>query len=259
MPTEETLVLLNRAKGIRHRIGEKDKLSREDATVLIEEIKTRVQAVKDNVEIIQQDIIILWRNRGAEAVGAAGWEQLCRQEFGVTLPLTREDRNELARELLNSKMSTRAVGAALGVSKDTVQRAGVSSETPAENGESGTREGMDGKNYRLPPKPDLKATTHPVQPIKSTHHVMSVGPTNPQAEQESPTDRRDPFPQSFRSTMFEVIRVTGRIHKLLDDDRMSKYAEELAVGSLSDVERAISALEALSDALANSPARGGDQ
>src|SRR6185312_6940849 len=85
-----------------------------------------------------------YRLRDWETLGYPDWATYVREEFGAArLRLSIEDRVEAVRALRLDGMSFRAIGSALGVSKDTVARdaEGVSSETPDEI------TGTDGTSY----------------------------------------------------------------------------------------------------------------
>lgn len=92
------------------------------------------------------DIADAYAGRDWVTLGYASWDSYVDGEFGETrLQLTREQRADAVTALRVQGMSTRAIGAALGVSKDTIHRelagAGVSDETPAQV------TGADGKTY----------------------------------------------------------------------------------------------------------------
>lgn len=92
----------------------------------------------------RKEIADAYRDRDWSTLGYESWEQYVDGEFSETrVRLTADERREAVAELRFAGMSQRAIGAALGVSKDTVGRdlAGVSSETPDEI------TGADGKSY----------------------------------------------------------------------------------------------------------------
>lgn len=97
-----------------------------------------------------------WRRRADLALGYESWEAYCNSELaGLRLPLG--DRHHAVNELRQDGMSTRAIGAALGVSHQTVQRDLTSGPSgPVERVAS--LDGKDRPASRPPsaPKPDLK-------------------------------------------------------------------------------------------------------
>ena len=100
-----------------------DPLTPAEAQHLVGQINATVADLLDLVER-------LYRGRGWEALGYQSWADLCRAEI-VVPKLDRTDRAELVQALRGMGLSSRAIGPALGISKDTVMRdlATVSDET----------------------------------------------------------------------------------------------------------------------------------
>ena len=83
--------------------------------------RARIDRIKSHVTAAWDDIITAYRERDWLALGYATWYDLCEREFGgarIALPL--DDRREVVAELTGAGMSTRAIGAALGVDHKTV-------------------------------------------------------------------------------------------------------------------------------------------
>jgi len=92
------------------------------------------------------EIAAAYNERDWVMLGYADWAAYVDEEFGADrLRLPPEHRQKAVAELRLAGMSTRAIGAAVGASKDTVQRdvaaSGVSDETPDRV------VGADGKSY----------------------------------------------------------------------------------------------------------------
>ena len=124
----------------------------------------RLDRVRSHVLAAGADLVALYRGRAWLAFGLASWEALCDRDLGgVRIALPRDERREAIAELREAGLSTRAIGAALGVSKDTVHRdlAGVSNETPA------PVTGADGKTYPA----HVTTTTRTTEATKVEHDV----------------------------------------------------------------------------------------
>lgn len=127
--------------------------------VLFSVARARIDRIKTHIDAAREDLIEAWRQRDWVTLGYESWDHMCEVEFdGARISLPVDERRELVGDLRAEGMSTRAIGSAIGVSKDTVHRdlsAGVSDETPAP-AEPVT--GLDGKVYSLvpPPKPKRK-------------------------------------------------------------------------------------------------------
>lgn len=100
---------------------------------LLLDARRRVEQIRGNVEDIKVLVVEAYRARDWETLGYATWAEYCTEEFGGTIAIPREERGDVVFTLRDAGLSTRAIGAAIGVSKDTVARdlAGVSDETPA--------------------------------------------------------------------------------------------------------------------------------
>ncbi len=105
---------------------------------ITDEIKALVE---DAWHLIEQ----AYRRRAWAALGYDSWDDYCAREFGTTrLRLPREERQEVVASLRESGMSTRAIAAATGLSKGTVDR----DLATAPNGAVGPVTGVNGKQYQ---------------------------------------------------------------------------------------------------------------
>ena len=106
--------------------------------------RARIDRIAAHVAASRQDIIDAHRERDWLALGYATWDELCEAEFrGAMIGLPRGERREAVAEMTDAGMSTRAIGAALGVGVATVHRdrdSGVPNGTPVT--------GLDGKTYQ---------------------------------------------------------------------------------------------------------------
>ena len=109
--------------------------------------RARIDRIAAHVAASRQDIIDAHRERDWLALGYATWDELCEAEFrGAMIGLPRGERREAVAEMTDAGMSTRAIGAALGVSKSQVsddRKAGVQNWTP-----DTPVTGLDGKTYQ---------------------------------------------------------------------------------------------------------------
>jgi hypothetical protein len=110
-----------------------------------------VQTIRESVGAARSAIVEAYQWRAWEPLGYSSWDELCDAEFGVRLALGREERVEAVTELRDAGLSTRAIGTALGIHKDTVRNdlAGGEYSPP------GPVRGLDGKTYRPPARPDI--------------------------------------------------------------------------------------------------------
>ena len=91
-------------------------LTATDARTLTDRIKVGVEAVWD---LITQAYV----ERAWDVLGYSSWDDYCTREFGTSrLRLPREERSEVVASLRESGLSTRAISAATGLSRNTIAK-----------------------------------------------------------------------------------------------------------------------------------------
>ncbi len=87
----------------------------------VDDARDRCDRIKKMVSIVADDIAVLFEGRGWLALGYTSWAELCRVEFeGVQLAPGR--RREVVADLRESGLSVRAIAAATGTTKSTIDR-----------------------------------------------------------------------------------------------------------------------------------------
>lgn len=180
----------------------------------------------------------------AELLGYASWTAYMADVFAdAPLRLERDARQELVAELAAQGMSTRAIAPIVGVTHETVAQdinAPVRNLTPdpeprrvvevitadADTGEvieDKPRKitGMDGKTYTAPTRPESKEPRPKASPI---------------------TDR-------FTSAVTDLNRLLDRFHRITEDPAFRRNTDTIRGLHRADINRAISELQALADAL----------
>jgi hypothetical protein len=117
--------------------------------------------VRQSLALTWELIADLWERRGWEALGYGSWSDYWDAEYeGCALRVPAYDRQAAVAGLIGRGMSTRAAGAALGISEATVRRDAAASDDapPAEV------RGLDGKTYRR----HLAAVPDPAEPPGTT-------------------------------------------------------------------------------------------
>lgn len=115
--------------------------------------RARADRIREGLEALAPDILAAWNARDWEALGYGSWNEYVVGEFGGQLRLGRAERREAVRELREAGMSSRAIGAALGVNQSTVVRdiSGDANASPVA--------GLDGKTYKV-----TRVTDAPIVP-----------------------------------------------------------------------------------------------
>ncbi|NKX94250.1 hypothetical protein HF995_13390 [Sanguibacter hominis ATCC BAA-789] len=127
---------------------EADALNREAAEALTAQIREATARAVGALAEVDEAVEKAWAGRAWIAMGYDSWEGYCTAEFSDTrLWQTVEERQQRTLHLREAGLSTRAIGAVLGVGVGTAHRdltvvSGVPSGTPDER-----QTGVDGRNY----------------------------------------------------------------------------------------------------------------
>lgn len=111
-----------------------------------------IDAIRVNLEDAADLIEQLWSGRGWLALGYGSWDALVAAEIRNCIPkLDRAQRKQAVADLAAKGMSTRAIGSALGTSREQVRRdlaAGDTNVSPQPDPASPRpTTGLDGKTY----------------------------------------------------------------------------------------------------------------
>lgn len=244
------------------------------ARVLTDRIKVGVEAVW---ELITQ----AYTQRAWSALGYQSWDDYCTREFGTTrLRLPREERAEVVASLRESGLSIRAIAAATGLNKETVNNVtrelsgNRTSVEPEPVGEDAVADELIVAEQELPPLPEnymnvpgavtgstpgqtdrvaesiakaKKAAAAvdrpPPQPAVTGLDGKRYPATKPlpDAVPSKPPKRR-PITDAFDSANYELRRAVERVVRLAEDDRLQKNKDQIVGANLSDLIRARDAL-----------------
>ncbi|MGP3708533.1 hypothetical protein [Gordonia paraffinivorans] len=248
-------------------------LNATEARALTDRIKVGVEAIWD---LITQAYV----QRAWESLGYSSWDDYCTREFGTSrLRLPREERSEVVASLRESGLSTRAIAAATGLSKDTVRR-----ELPTGANAPVGVTGVNGKTY-APTQPSRSTTvirdedgeeagrivddrdpnlmsddeyddmlaeeereqwnTEFVEPVEIAPGITAdqLAELNPQPkQQEPPAPRRRPITDAFDSATFNLKRAVESVVRLSEDDRLERNKDQIVGANLSDLVRVRDAL-----------------
>lgn len=150
----------------------------------VDEARALTDRIKVAVEGTWQMIREAYVSRAWAALGYDTWDAYCAAEFDTSrLALPREERREVVASLAESGLSTRAIGAAVGVSEATVRREMSTASSALGNDAVEPRRviGVNGKTYVQPtPQPpsdeELFAGEDWVQPAEPEFERMVTPP-----------------------------------------------------------------------------------
>ena len=117
-----------------------------------------VQEIRVMDAELWEKMMDLYEGRAWIALGYSSWGELCDTEFKANnFRIPREDRREIVMSMRERGMSTRAIGKAIGVGYDTVQR-----EINATDRNRSVEEitGLDGRTRRVGPSAATNEAAH---------------------------------------------------------------------------------------------------
>lgn len=218
---------------------------------LTERIRLNVVAVRDGVEKLQALLEEAKEGNVHVALGYPSWTAYIAEVMGdEPLRLSRDDRREIVHYLTGEGMSARAIGSALGISKNTVtedrQVSQVGTPDPSANSSSkGVFEPeVDGSELVVDDVEDYETEREPITPPPPpvpAHRPPVTGldgktytPPPPRAPSEP---RRKPLPDAFFDAVYDLGKKAESIRRLVDDDRFPQNAEKVAAKHRNDLLR----------------------
>ncbi|MGW0245514.1 hypothetical protein ACWDYH_02630 [Nocardia goodfellowii] len=215
----------------------------ETARELTDRIRSHVEAAW---ELIQQAYL----TRAWAALGYDSWDDYCVREFDrARIRIPREERAEVVASLREIGMSTRAIAAATGVSKGTIQN----DLSGGQNCPPDAVTGADGKTYQPKPLASELGSSDGTDRTGPDEFLFGADPSASDSGAEPPPRKRLPITESFDVARRELLADTKRLQRLVEDERFGKYADQLAHRHLGDLTRARDALQAVIDRLPHQP------
>ena len=224
---------------------------------LTERIRLNVVAVRDGVEKLQALLEEAKEGNVHVALGYPSWPAYVADVMGdEPLRLSRDDRREIVDYLTGEGMSTRAIGQALGVSRDTVSKdrsAGVRNLTPAADQHVYPQNAPTAVNRSTGEVIDAEA-------IKDTRPAAVVAPKTvtgldgkaytdgrkytrpaltpqPQPAEPATPPRRRALTDAFFDAVYDLVKKAESVHRLVEDDRFPQNAEKVAAKHRNDLLR----------------------
>jgi hypothetical protein len=210
-------------------------------------------------------LVEAYQRRAWAALGYSTWDAYTDAELGqVRLRLPREDRREVVASMTEAGMSTRAIGSALGVSREQVRRdtkvspepepidAEIVGEEPDPLGDRIARE-LAASDDTYAEQATSTVGPEPASAVLGTDGKTYTTTSKPAAQ------RRRPLPESFWQAAYDLTKVTERIERLAADDRFPQNADQVATAHRNDLIRAIDALQGVGRLLETHRRAGEDQ
>ena len=206
-------------------------ISAQDARNLTDKIKAGTAALW---ELIKE----AYASRAWASLGYASWDDYCTQEFGTSrIRLPREERQEVVASMREIGMSTRAIVAATGTSKGTVDRelSRAPSGAPGSSLSASCEPvGVDGKTYRAPTRAEDILTKEELE-------------EHPIPKEDKP--RAEATTKQFMAAVADLNRILDRFHKIKTSPNYRNNIDQLTQTHASDIDRAIDELVDLRNTL----------
>jgi hypothetical protein len=215
-----------------------------------EEARTRADRIRSGMRVLaewQQDVITAYAAQDWNALGYDTWDAYLDGEFGEhRVKLPRDQRREIVAGMSAAGMSSRAIGAAVGVDHKTVvnDRIATGEFSPVPE----TVLSLDGRE-----RPAFRSA--PAEP-----EVVDAELVDETVRPEPPKVKRRPLPEAFTDAGRDLTRAAERLARLTEDDRFAKNRETThhqvpeLLGALEHTARLVTAMN-LPAAGANEEAR----
>lgn len=234
---------------------------------LTERIRLNVVAVRDGVEKLQALLEEAKEGNVHVALGYPSWPAYVADVMGEEpLRLSRDDRREIVHYLTGEGMSTRAIGQALGVSREAVRK---------DVAASGDNKLSPGSDQRIRPTADAGEEPIEAEVVDdddddeaddpdANEHIASLNArvtaprtvvgldgktysprpaTPPPApdlvdEPDKPAaPRRRALTDAFFDAVYDLVKKAESVHRLVEDDRFPQNAEKVAAKHRNDLLR----------------------
>jgi hypothetical protein len=196
-----------------------------------DEAVARAERIRSGLQTLAQleaDVIAAYQHRDWARLGYGTWEDYVAGEFGshrVRLPRTQ--RQEAVARLRGEGLSTRAIGAALGVDQRTVRR-----DLPAAAGVvAGLVVGVDGKGYSAPETP----------------RAVTAGPAEADASPAPTAPRRRPLAVQAAEAAAALDAALTRWETITTDSRWTAQRARIGDAHATTFARAAELLGRLDD------------
>lgn len=218
----------------------------------LQEANARAERIRQGLEsyaVLREDLAAAYLARDWHALGYESWDRYVEAEFtAARLALPREERRELVAYFREQGMSTRAIAAATGVSREQVRR--DTNVSPA--AEPSNVVGIDGKTYTPrqaePEVVDAEIVEDQTLPPITAEEIAELREveTRPQPDSQA---RRRPITDQSRDAGWELRKAIERIERIAADDRFTRNKNEVAAHLRGHLINAVEVCQDLLDRL----------
>lgn len=210
-----------------------------------EQARARADRIRSGMRVLaewQQDVIAAYAARDWDALGYETWDAYIDGEYGehrVRLP--REQRREIVAGMSAAGMSTRAIGAAVGVDHKTVvnDRAATGENSPVPE----TVMSLDGRERPASrPTGDENVWIEP-----GADEVVDAELVDESTRPKPPRPKRAPLDKTFMSARVDLERAANRLGSIANDDRFQRN-RQMVHGQMTELMIAVEQVAELVEA-----------
>jgi hypothetical protein len=186
------------------------------------EARELTREIAQTLALAWDKVVEAYQRRVWEPLGYESWDSYCRAELGSSrLRLPSEEREEAVRSLRSAGLSTRAIAAATGTSKDTVHRTASAPDgalADANQQPTPAVTGLNGKSYAG----SRAAATDVEEPIDA--EIVDDEEPPPAAS----TAKRRPLAEAAKDAGWEIRRAAERVVRIVGDDRLPTNKQQVS-------------------------------
>ncbi len=240
----------------------------EEASSITTQIAVKLDAIAENYQAVMPLIREAITRQAHFVLGYASPGAYVADQFGNALSRLGVDlRREVVKELSGAGLSTRAIGAALGVDQKTVvndRRAGEENSSPAvEQGGELSKQGepvsrdVDGGSTEPANESRVDWEAKSAAALDRLEEIVSQPPritgvdgkSYPAPKPSPKKPNRRPLPDVARDAGWELRKTVEKLDRLLNDDRFTRNREEMAVQLRGHLTYAIDSCQGFLDRL----------
>lgn len=233
-----------------------EEMTRVEAERITSRIADKLDSIADNLEQVLPLIGEALTRKAWDALDYASPTEYVSARFaGALTRLPVEVRRPVVAELSAAGMSTRAIAPIVGASKDTVHRdivAGVSNETPEiDPSQSEPPAPLTDEPGQVTKLTGSNSVVNPGQELPRSENI--IGKDGKEYKRPEPKSDNKPRPESitsqFTGAITELNKILDKFYRISENKNFDRNKEQVATLHGSDLNRAISELQNLADAL----------
>lgn len=226
-------------------------MTEREARVITERIRISAHNYTEARTKLMQHVQEAKDGNAHDVLGYASWTAYLAEVLGEEpMRLARDERQDMVRMLANEGMPTRAIAAITDIPRSTVSdlNSGVRNRTP-EPATVAITNAVAPDVIGVEPEREGFSTAHPPRITGMDGKKYKRPEPKPEPEPTQQAPRPDSLTKQFSGAASELNRVLDRFYRIRENKNFARNKEQIATLHGSDLQRAISELQTLADAL----------